>query len=49
VDGTAVAASKSTKFSGGKCDKLKNGTDVSVTGLQSGGTINASAIQITKD
>jgi hypothetical protein len=46
VNGTAVDADKSTKFNGGKCDKLKNGTDVSVSGLIQNGTISAITIEI---
>ena len=48
VNGTPVDADKATKFGGGKCDGVKNGTDVSVTGLLQNGTINATAIQISK-
>jgi len=44
VNGTTVVADKSTKFTGGKCDKLKNGDDVSVTGVVSSGTVSASEI-----
>jgi hypothetical protein len=49
VNGTPVDADKATKFGGGKCDGVKNGTDVSVTGLLQNGTISATAIQILKD
>ena len=49
VNGTAVATTKTTKFTGGKCDKIKNGTDVSVTGVSQDGMISASAVQISKD
>ncbi len=48
VNGTAVETSKSTKFAGGKCDKIKNGTDVSVSGLLQNGTIAATTVQIAK-
>jgi hypothetical protein len=50
VGGRSVDASGSTSYGGGKCNDVKNGRDVNVTGTQTSGSsvVSASSIRIEK-
>jgi cytochrome c-type biogenesis protein CcmE len=50
VDGRTVLTTPSTKFKGGSCDKVRNGTEVDVQGmLMSDGTVIADEVRLKAD
>jgi len=49
VDDARVVADKSTDYKDGKCGGVQNGRQVKVNGVESGGVVRATKIELEKD